>query len=157
MSGRMYPKYNPRFMYFGTGIANNDLSGDVLAVPFPSSGSFLDETPVRSGRNITGELVGQKISRSMDKQEMTWSVLDREIWWKINRWRTEKDFVVWCKYFAHTVGEWRIRKFYFGNPSCTPFMVDANTGVPACYLDCKLNVIDAGSPTTIVVSRENID
>lgn len=156
MPTNVSPKYDPRFMYLGTAISNNDISGDVLAISFPSEGPFETERAVNSARNAYNVVVGQMVGRSVDKQNMTWSVLAREKWWEINRWLEAHGMFFYCKYFAHNTGKWMIRRFYAGGPSCVPFKVNAATGQPAFYRDCSLNVIDTGDDTNITVSTVQI-
>lgn len=132
-------KINPKFMYFGTTKGSLD-----LAIPFPSSGPFETSRAVDSARNALGEVVGQMVGRSVDKQSMTFNVLPCSKWWEMNRWIEANGMFFWCHYFSHNYGTWKDRRFYCGNPSCEPYMVNADTGEPAFYRNCKLNVIDMG-------------
>ena len=147
---------DPRFMYLGTGVSGTQLTGNVLAIPFPSEGEFETARAVNSARNADNVVVGQMVGRSVDKQSMKWSVLKRETWWRINRWLEANGMFFYCKYFAHNTGKWMIRRFYCGDPKCSPFKIDAATGVPALYRDCSLNVIDVGSSDSVVVSTQPI-
>lgn len=146
------PKFDARFMYISDAISGNDLSGNILAVPFPSDGPFETARAVNAARNANNVVVGQMVGRSVDKQSMTWSVLAREKWWEINRWIEAHGMFFYCKYFSHNTGKWMIRRFYCGDPKCLPFKVNASTGIPAFYRECTLNVIDTGSDTSITVS-----
>ena len=146
------PNVDPRFLYWGTAVSNNDLSGNTLAVSFPTEGPFQTSRIVNAARNVNGAVVGQMVGRSVDKQNMTWSVLQREQWWKMNRWLETNGMYFYCKYFAHNVGKWLIRRFYVGDVSCDPFKINADTGAPDVYRNCTLNVIDMGEDETIVVS-----
>ena len=146
------PKIDPRFIYLGTAISNNDLSGNRIAISFPSEGPFQTSRAVNAARNINGAVVGQMVGRSIDKQNMTWKVLKRELWWSINRFFETNGMYFYCKYFAHNVGKWLIRRFYCGDVSCEPYKINANDGVPDVYLNCTVNVIDMGEDDTIVVS-----
>ena len=153
MSGRTQPpSYDARFIYLGTQVTNGDLSGNILAIPFPSSGEFETSRAVNAARNANNVVVGQMVGRSVDKQSMSWSVLAREKWWEINRWIEANGMFFWCKYFAHNYGVWRIRRFYCGDPKCEPFKIDANTGIPEMYRNCSINVIDMGDETTVTIS-----
>ena len=146
------PKIDPRFIYWGTSISNNDLSGNTIALSFPSEGTFQTSRAVNSARNAYNVVVGQMVGRSVDKQNMTWSVLPKEQWWKINRWLETNGMFFYCKYFAHNTGKWMIRRFYAGDVSCDPYKIDADTGIPAVYRNCTVNVIDMGDDTSITVS-----
>lgn len=128
-----------RFIYLGTSKGVKS-----LAIPFPSSGPFETSRNVDSARNIRGEVVAQKVGRSIDKQSMTFNVLPCDKWWEINNWIEQNGMFFWCHYFAHNYGVWRDRKFYCGNLTCEPYMVDAETGIPKFYHNCTVNVIDMG-------------
>lgn len=143
---------DPRFLYIGTGVSGGNIAGDVLAVPFPSSGAFESSRAVNSARNINNVVVGQMIGRAVDKQNMSWTVMPCSYWWSINRWLESHGMFFYCKYFAHNVGKWRIRKFYCGDPKCEPYKIDAATGIPAFYRNCSINVIDVGDDETYTLS-----
>ena len=146
------PDIDPRFIYLAPSIYNNDLYGDILAISFPSEGTFETSRAVNSARNANNVVVGQMVGRSVDKQNMAWSVLPKEQWWKINRWFESHGMFFYCKYFAHNTGKWMIRRFYCGDVKCDPYKIDAATGVPAFYRNCSVNVIDMGESTSITVS-----
>lgn len=139
MSVKDVIRVDARFMYWG--MERGDLS---LTVPFPSSGPFETARIVDSARNANGEVVGQMVGRSVDKQSMSFNVLPCEKWWEMNRWIEKNGMFFWCHYFSHNLGKWQDRRFYCGDFSCEPFKVDANTGIPAFYRNCKINVIDMG-------------
>lgn len=132
---------DPRFMYWGTTKGAAD-----VAVPFPAVGGGLFTTSrnVDAGRNANGVVVGQMVGRSIDKQNMSWKVLPPEKWWEMNRFVEDNGMFFWCHYFSHGLGKWMDRKFYCGDFTANPYMVDANTGSPKWYLDCSVNVIDTG-------------
>lgn len=132
-------KNDARFMYWG--VTQGDLS---LAVPFPSAAPFETARIVDSARNANGEVVGQMVGRSVDKQSMTFNILPCEKWWEMNRWIEQQGMFFWCHYFSHNFGEWKDRRFYCGDFACEPFKIDADTGIPAFYRNCKINVIDMG-------------
>lgn len=150
------PRIDSRFIYLGTGVSGTSLTGSVLSIPFPSSGSFETARAVNSARNANNVVVGQMVGRSVDKQSMTWSVLPVKKWWEINRWIEANGMFFYCKYFSHNVGKWMIRRFYCGDPKCSPMKIDPATGVPDVYLDCTLNVIDMGESFSVVVSTQPI-
>lgn len=135
--------YQPdrQFMYWG-------VSPDALdfAIPYPSVGHAAFETQrgVDSARNTSWEVVATQLGRPSDKQNMEWTVLDPEIWWDMNRWLEANGMFFWCRYFSFNTGEWRVRRFYCGDVSAEPFMLNIRTGLPKYMLNCKLNVIDCG-------------
>lgn len=143
-------------MYWGTGVSGTSLSGNVVAIPFPSEGVFETERAVDAARNASNVVVGQMVGRSADKQNMKWGALPCSKWWEINRFLEDNGMFFYCKYFAHNVGKWMIRRFYAGSPKCGPFMIDADTGVPSFYTECEVNVVDTGSSYSITVSTEPI-
>lgn len=130
-----------RFMQLGA--SPSDLS---LSIPYPTQDKALFETSrfVDSARNANGVLVGQQVGRSIDKQSMSWAVMDAQLWWEINNWIEEHGMFFWCRYFSHNFGVWKLRKFYCSDFKAQPCMVDPATGVPAFYKDCSFNVIDVG-------------
>ena len=156
MSVTQPPSVDPRFIYIAPSISGNQLAGDILAIPFPSEGPFETARAVDSARNINNVVVGQMLGRSVDKQSMSWNVLPCQTWWKINRWFETHGMFFYCKYCAHNTGKWMIRRFYCGDPKCSPYKIDANTGVPQVYRNCSVNVIDTGSSTNITLSSQPV-
>lgn len=150
------PRVDERFIYFGTGVSGTELTGNTIALPFPSSAPFETARAVNSARNANNVVVGQMVGRSVDKQSMSWSVLPVQTWWKINRWIEANGMFFYCKYFAHNTGRWMIRRFYCGDPKCNPFKINPTTGVPDVYLDCSLNVIDMGEEFSQIVSSRPV-
>lgn len=141
-----------RFMYWGTSKSGDNVTGKKLSVPFPSDGTFETSRAVNSARNANNVVVGQMVGRAVDKQNMSWNVLPCNTWWRINRYLEANGMFFYCKYFAHNVGKWRIRRFYCGDISCDPYKIDASTGIPAFYRNCKLDVIDMGEKYSHTVS-----
>lgn len=140
-------KCDPRFIYFGKtegDAKGNNGEGRRIGLPFPSSGPFETAVNVDSARNQNGVMVGQIVGNPIDKQSMTFSVMRREKWWAINEWLTTNGIKFWCHYFNHNLGRWMTKQFYCGNRTCEPYMVNADTGVPAFYRNCKINVIALG-------------
>lgn len=142
-------QYNANFVYFGK--TKTDLS---LSVPYPSNGMFESVTTVRTQESSSGEIIGQVVGRTRDKQSMTWNVMDREKWWEINNWieaglKNDASFSFYCKYFNFNLGKWMIRQFYPGNRKCLPFGVNsdpysAQFGMPKFLRNCSMNIIDCG-------------
>ena len=142
---------DPRFIYFGRTeyAARHHTGGDpdnmpYVCVPFPSSGPFETAVNVDSARNQNGEMVGQEVGRPIDKQSMTFNVIKREKWHEINRWIRANGIKFWCYFYNHNHGGWECKRFYCGNRSCEPYMINPATGVPAFYRNAKINVIDMG-------------
>ncbi|MFZ2538558.1 MAG: hypothetical protein WAX04_06610 [Oscillospiraceae bacterium] len=125
------------------GITLNDLS---VSIPFPSNGKGAFETIryVESVKNANGTLVSQQIGRSVDKQNLSWSVMDATLWWKINNFIETNGMAFYCRYFSHNLGRWNVRKFTCSDFQCEPYQIDVKTGVPEFYVNCSFNVIDTG-------------
>lgn len=134
-------RIDARFMYWGAAKGATD-----VAIPFPSVGgaAFLTSRNVDAGRNANGVVVGQMVGRPVDKQEMSWAALPCEKWWEMNRWITDNGMFFWCHYFNHNLGRWMDRRFYCGDFSCMPALVNPQTGIPDRYEKCSVNVIDMG-------------
>ena len=142
-------QYNANFVYFGK--TKTDFS---LSVPYPSDGMFESATTVRTQESASGEIIGQVVGRTRDKQSMAWNVMDREKWWEINNWieaglKNDASFSFYCKYFNFNLGRWMIRQFYPGNRKCLPFGVNsdpssAQFGMPKFLRNCSMNIIDCG-------------
>ena len=132
-----------RFMQIG--ISPSDLT---LQVPYPSIGQGLFQTSrmVDAGRNANGAVVAQQIGRSVDKQNMGWTVISCEKWWEINRWLEEHGMFFYCRYFNHNTGVWKVRMFYAGDPQVEPRNLDPETQIPrdGVYYNATLNVVDMG-------------
>lgn len=146
------PSIDPRFMYIGTDHNTANVTGNTLAIPFPSEGPFQTSRAVNSARNANNVVVGQMVGRSVDKQSMKWSVLPCQKWWEINRWLEANGMFFWVKYFNHNIGYWQIRRFYCGDVTCEPFKINAENGHPAMYRNCSINVIDMGEDTVITIN-----
>lgn len=146
------PRVDPRFLYISPSVSGGELSGDILAVPFPSKATFETARAVDSARNANNVVVGQMVGRAVDKQSMTWNVLPCASWWRINRWLESHGMFFYVKYFAHNTGKWMIRRFYCGNPKCDPFKIDPENGVPDVYTNCSINIIDMGESYSRTVS-----
>lgn len=142
-------RFKPTFVYFGTSSDNL-----TLAIPYPSSGAFESATTVTTQSSANGEVVGQVVGRTRDKQNMTWKVMDREKWWEINNWienniESSGEFSFYCKYFNFNLGRWMIRKFYPSNRTCEPFSINSDQsseefGMPKFLRNCQMNIIDCG-------------
>ena len=121
-------------------------SNMTLEIPYPDQGKAMFETSsfVDSGRNANGAIVGQQVGRSIDKQNMGWSVLDAETWWAMNNWIEKNGMFFYCRYFSHNFGEWRTRRFYCSDFKAEPGFLNPDTGKPEFYMNCSFNVIDVG-------------
>ena len=95
--------------------------------PQPRRGlELLSATIVDSARNANGVVVGQKVGRDQQKlNNLFWGYLTAEQW--------SAMLQIFDKNFFVTV-------------TATPYHLDPNTGLPADYINCKVNIIDCGEP-----------
>ena len=133
------------FLYWGSSSATSRENYEI-AVPYPTLGSALFETSrmVDSARNARGEMVGRQVGRSIDKQNMAWSKLSCEVWWRMNRWIEAGHFTFYCHYFNFNLGRWETRLFYVSDMKCSPYLIDPASGMPDFVTDASVNVIDCG-------------
>ena len=113
--------------------------------PYPSAESGLQHTvtTVDSARMADGVLRAKKIGRDQSKVELTWAALTPEVWSKMLK-IFDENFYFNIRYFDMVQNDWITRRFYVGDRSAQPFMVDKNTGRPRYWLNCQANVIDTG-------------
>lgn len=113
--------------------------------PYPSNESGLQTTltTVDGARMADGVFRGKKIGRDQSKVELTWRVLEPEVWARMLQiFNTSFTFTI--RYFDMVRNDWHTRIFYVGDRTAQPFMVDAETGKPKYWQNCKANVIDTG-------------
>ena len=115
-----------------------------VAFPYPSRDSGLQQvsTIVDSARTADGVMRGERIGRDMAKIELTWAVLTPDVWSRMLQQFSQFTFTV--RYIDMVTNDWVTRKFYVGDRSAKPFMIDPETNKPKYYLDCKANIIDVG-------------
>lgn len=125
-------------------MANGFIYINGIAFPYPSKSSGLQQvsTIVDSARTADGVMRGERIGRDMGKIELTWSVLTPEVWSRMLQEFEKFTFSV--RYIDMVTNDWVTRKFYVGDRTAQPFMVDLITNKPKYYLDCKANIIDVG-------------
>ena len=113
--------------------------------PYPSHESGLQTTvtTVDSARMADGVLRAKKIGRDQSKVELTWAALTAEEWSKMLKIFRD-NFYFNIRYFDMVENDWITRRFYVGDRSAQPFMVDKKTGRPRYWLNCQANVIDTG-------------
>ena len=113
--------------------------------PYPSHESGLQHTitTVDSARMADGVLRAKKIGRDQSKVELTWAALTAEQWSKMLK-IFKDNFYFNIRYFDMVENNWITRRFYVGDRTAQPFMVDKNTGRPRYWLNCQANVIDTG-------------
>lgn len=85
---------------------------------------------------------GERIGRDMGKIELTWNVLTPETWSRMLQ--AFSNFTFDVQYIDMVTNNWTSRKFYVGDRSARPYMVDPKTNRPKYYVQCKANIIDVG-------------
>ena len=125
-------------------MANGFIYINDMAFPYPDKDSGLQTvaTLVNSARTADGVMRGEKIGRDQSKIELTWNVLTPEVW---SQMLAQFDiFYLTCRYIDMRTNDWTTRKFYVGDRSARPFLIDPTTNRPKYYVQCKANVIDVG-------------
>lgn len=125
-------------------MANAFIYINGMAFPYPDKDSGLQSisTLVNSARTADGVMRGEKIGRDQAKIQLAWNVLTPNEWSKMLQQFSNFYFTI--KYIDMVTNDWTTRKFYVGDRSAKPYMVDPNTGKPKYYVQCKVNVIDVG-------------
>ena len=115
-----------------------------MAFPYPDKDSGLQtiSTLVQSARGADGIMRGEKVGRDQSKLELTWNVLTPEVWSQMLR--QFEDFYFTLRYIDMVTNDWVERKFYVGDRSARPYLIDPTTNKPKYYVQCKANVVDVG-------------
>ena len=118
--------------------------GDTLQVPFAAyeSGKQTIATMVDSARNAEGIVRGSVIAKA-SKIELKWAVLSPEKWAEICTF-FNNHFYFDATYLDMETDTFVTKKFYVGDRSGMPFIIDDTTGEPTYYLDCQANIIGVG-------------
>lgn len=125
-------------------MANGFIYINDMAFPYPDKDSGLQTvaTLVNSARTADGVMRGEKIGRDQSKIELTWNVLTPEVWSQMLQ--QFQNFYFTIRYIDMVTNDWTTRKFYVGDRSARPFLIDPTTNIPKYYVQCKANVIDVG-------------
>lgn len=127
---------SPLFLFNGESLPSN-----------PSIG-YLEENEqlVNGTRNTNGKSIAQLVNRRINKfNNIVFPILPLE---DVN-WLKKKvaNFEVLLTYFDSEVNDVIVRRFYFGNLTCTPSKWDNSykpVQKPIEYKDVKVNIIDMG-------------
>lgn len=116
------------------------------AYPQPRRGlNLMVSTIVDSARNGNGEVIGQRVGRDQQKIDgLYWGYLKADVWAQILQ--EFSGFYATVTYPDMVNNAWTTRKMYPGDRTATPYRLDPATGLPADYIDCKVNIIDCGEP-----------
>lgn len=117
---------------------------DTLQLPFVAyeSGKQTIATMVDQARTADGIVRGAVIAKA-SKLELKWKVLSPAVWSQICTF-FDNHFYFDATYLDMVSNTVVTKKFYVGDRSALPFIVDADSGVPSCYMDCQANIIGIG-------------
>jgi hypothetical protein len=117
---------------------------DTLQLPFVAyeSGKQTVATMVDQARTADGIVRGAVIAKA-SKLELTWKVLSPAVWAQICTF-FNNHFYFDATYLDMETNSFVTKKFYVGDRSAMPFIVDEDTGIPTYYLDCQANIIGVG-------------
>lgn len=114
--------------------------------PFPAPKRYPNmvvTTAVDSARNANNKVVGQKIGRDNYKVDnLEWPYLDAATWSAMLK-EFDKSFFVTVQFWDMVNNNWRTLTMYPGDRTADVFKIDSQ-GRPTHYLNCKVNIIDAG-------------
>lgn len=112
-------------------------------IPMPQRGAtVVVTTVVDSGRNVKGQVVGQKIGRDQYKMDnLVFPWLTAAEWKRILQ--LTKNFYFNYTFYDPVTNAKKTIKAYCGDRTAVPERLDAN-GKPTHYRDCKVNFIDTG-------------
>ena len=118
--------------------------GDSIDIPFAAyeSGKQTIATVVDQARTADGIVRGSVVAKA-NKIELKWAVLTPEAWAQICTF-FDKHFYFDATYLDMRSNTFKTKKFYVGDRSATPFLIDSVTGKPTYYLDCEANIIGVG-------------
>lgn len=117
---------------------------DTLQLPFVAyeSGKQTEATMVDSARTADGIVRGAVIAQT-SKLELKWAVLSPAVWGQICTF-FKNHFYFDATYYDMVTQSMVTKKYYVGDRSALPFIVDDTTGVPTYYTECQANIIGIG-------------
>lgn len=118
--------------------------GDSIQIPYAAyeSGKQTVATMVDQARTADGIVRGSVIAKA-SKVELKWAVLTPPVWAQICRF-FDKHFYFNATYLDMTTNTFKTKKFYVGDRTAQPFLIDTVTGIPKYYLNCEANIIGVG-------------
>lgn len=125
-------------------LANGFIYINGKAFPYPDKDSGLQTiaTLVNASRTADGVMRGEIVGRDQSKIELTWNVLTPEVWSMMLQ--EFENFYFTVRYIDMVTNDWKTRKFYVGDRSARPYLIDPETNRPRYYVQCKANIIDTG-------------
>lgn len=114
--------------------------------PFPAPKRYPNmvvTTAVNAARNANNKVVGQKIGRDNYKiDNLEWPYLDAATWSSMLQ-EFDRNFFSSVRFWDVVNNQWRTLTMYPGDRTADVFKLDKD-GKPIAYLNCKINIIDAG-------------
>lgn len=114
--------------------------------PFPAPKRYPNmvvTTAVDAARNANNKVVGQKIGRDNYKiDNLEWPYLDADTWSSMLQ-EFDKNYFSTVEFWDVVNNGWRTLIMYCGDRTADVFKLDS-TGRPIAYINCKMNLIDAG-------------
>lgn len=114
--------------------------------PFPAPKRYPNmvvTTAVDAARNANNKVVGQKIGRDNYKiDNLEWPYLDADTWSSMLQ-EFDKNYFSTVEFWDVVNNGWRTLIMYCGDRTADVFKLDS-TGKPIAYINCKMNLIDAG-------------
>ena len=125
-------------------MANGFIYINDMAFPYPDKDSGLQtiSTFVNGARMADGVMRGERVGRDQSKIELSWNVLTPEVWSQMLK--QFENFYFTIRYIDMVTNDWTTRKFYVGDRTARPFLIDPDTNRPKYYVQCTANVIDTG-------------
>ena len=100
-------------------------------------------TAVDAARNANNKVVGQKIGRDNYKiDNLEWPHLDADTWSSMLQ-EFDRNFFSTVEFWDVVNNKWRTLTMYCGDRTADVFKID-DEGKPLEYINCKMNLIDAG-------------
>ena len=100
-------------------------------------------TAVDAARNANNKVVGQKIGRDNYKiDNLEWPHLDAATWSSMLQ-EFDRNFFSTVEFCDVVNNKWRTLTMYCGDRTADVFKIDED-GKPLEYINCKMNLIDAG-------------
>ena len=114
--------------------------------PFPAPKRYPNmvvTTAVDAARNANNKVVGQKIVRDNYKiDNLEWPYLDADTWSSMLQ-EFDKNYFSTVEFWDVVNNGWRTLIMYCGDRTADVFKLNS-TGRPIAYINCKMNLIDAG-------------
>ena len=114
--------------------------------PFPAPKRYPNmvvTTAVDAARNANNKVVGQKIGRDNYKiDNLEWPYLDADTWSSMLQ-EFYNNYFSTVEFWDVVNNGWRTLIMYCGDRTADVFKLDS-TGRPIAYINCKMNLIDAG-------------